>query len=618
MEQTKKTLKQTTAMLLAMIMFIAGFALLPEKTMLTSNAASNYLTWKSTDAEYKKVYHPFLTYATLAVYTGYASKDPSVFNPKTLETDMLAKSKNNLQPSDIYKVIPELEPLDIVIRKNASTKEIASLVKTYAKKGYAVLGEYSILYSFVVIGDVSDTDFKIKDENCVYSTFSEAAKAHPEYLTDLTLYVFQSKNKTTVIDDDNNYKLITGKYFIKNVSTGTYMNVADGKDTDTTNIGLAALQKTNAFGMNVSAVKSGDAKSGTYIMPSCSKSRVVNPYADTVKDGTNVNLYLKDSSATQKWIWEAVTGGYVIRNAQNKNLVLTASGSNVLVKTYQSGNKAQIWTVEKAGTTITPATVTGKYYIKNNSTGTYMNVAGGKDADKTNIAVASNSKTNAFVMNVTAVTKGNPMAGTHIMPGCSSTRVVNPYADTVVNGTNVNLYKKDSTSTQKWVWEKVSGGYVIRNLQNIDLALTVDGTNVCVKTYSGAKTQIWTLEAVQAATTTKATVTTTTTKATVATTTSAEVSTETTSFAPETTTTAVKTEPNKYGDANLDNIITVADAVAILQFLGNHDKYSLSADAKANADVYNTGDGITGNDALTIQKVDAGLINADDLPVMPG
>ena len=72
----------------------------------------------------------------------------------------------------------------------------------------------------------------------------------------------------------------------------------------------------------------------------------------------------------------------------------------------------------------------------------------------------------------------------------------------------------------------------------------------------------------------------------------------------------------KYGDANLDGRVSVADAVAVLQFLGNKDKYNLSATGKANADCYNTGDGITGNDALTIQKIDAGLIEEYELPVM--
>ena len=63
------------------------------------------------------------------------------------------------------------------------------------------------------------------------------------------------------------------------------------------------------------------------------------------------------------------------------------------------------------------------------------------------------------------------------------------------------------------------------------------------------------------------------------------------------------------GDANLDGDVTVADAVAILQFIGNRDKYELEPKGKLNADVDGV-EGITPNDALTIQKLDAGIIDS--------
>lgn len=92
--------------------------------------------------------------------------------------------------------------------------------------------------------------------------------------------------------------------------------------------------------------------------------------------------------------------------------------------------------------------------------------------------------------------------------------------------------------------------------------------------------------------------------------------TTTSSSNTHTSTTPTTSKKVVYGDVNIDGKVTVADAVAILQFLGNKDKYALTDEAKANADCYNTGDVITGNDALTIQKIDAGLINASNLPYM--
>ncbi|MDO4864582.1 MAG: glycosyl hydrolase [Ruminococcus sp.] len=88
----------------------------------------------------------------------------------------------------------------------------------------------------------------------------------------------------------------------------------------------------------------------------------------------------------------------------------------------------------------------------------------------------------------------------------------------------------------------------------------------------------------------------------------------TTTEAPETstvttaTTTAEAAAVTLLGDANLDERVSVADAVAILQSLANSDKYALKPQGKANADCYDTGDGVTANDASAIQKLDAGAI----------
>ena len=84
---------------------------------------------------------------------------------------------------------------------------------------------------------------------------------------------------------------------------------------------------------------------------------------------------------------------------------------------------------------------------------------------------------------------------------------------------------------------------------------------------------------------------------------------------PVVTTTATPVNPGDTsvtiaGDANCDGVITMADAAAIFQHLGNFDKYALSAQGAANADVFNKGDGITSSDALSVQKYNAKLITS--------
>ena len=59
------------------------------------------------------------------------------------------------------------------------------------------------------------------------------------------------------------------------------------------------------------------------------------------------------------------------------------------------------------------------------------------------------------------------------------------------------------------------------------------------------------------------------------------------------------------GDVNLDGRVSISDSVAIIQYLANSEKYPLSPQAMANADIYNTGDGITGGDASYIQQLES-------------
>lgn len=63
------------------------------------------------------------------------------------------------------------------------------------------------------------------------------------------------------------------------------------------------------------------------------------------------------------------------------------------------------------------------------------------------------------------------------------------------------------------------------------------------------------------------------------------------------------------GDANGDSKVNVADAVAVMQYISNQTKYALTATALANADCDGIA-GISGNDAIMIQKMDAGIIKS--------
>ena len=64
----------------------------------------------------------------------------------------------------------------------------------------------------------------------------------------------------------------------------------------------------------------------------------------------------------------------------------------------------------------------------------------------------------------------------------------------------------------------------------------------------------------------------------------------------------------KKGDANSDGKVNVADAVAVLQYIANKEKYPLTDEERENADCDGVA-GITGGDAIAIQKADAGILD---------
>ncbi|MBQ3566707.1 MAG: CHAP domain-containing protein [Oscillospiraceae bacterium] len=130
----------------------------------------------------------------------------------------------------------------------------------------------------------------------------------------------------------------------------------------------------------------------------------------------------------------------------------------------------------------------GTYYIKNNSTGTYLSVDSAIAADKQNVSVAAKSNSKAFQFKTTGGTEH------YLYSMLDNNYVLNPYSDTPTAGTNVTLFKKVTDGTQIWGFEKATGGYIIRLKYNPNCVLAISGSNVQLATYTGAANQIWTLE----------------------------------------------------------------------------------------------------------------------------
>ncbi len=176
-------------------------------------------------------------------------------------------------------------------------------------------------------------------------------------------------------------------------------------------------------------------------------------------------------------------------------------------------------------------------------------------------------------------------------------------------------------------WEITGAELTSGDKNSVTISFRADGDVTIRAVYEGeavVTTASTTATTAAATTTTTTAAVTMTTKASTAAT-SAPISetttrrtrqSQTTAQPPQqttTTTTSSEAAQEKLaGDANLDKKVSVADAVAILQHLGNRDKYGLSEQGLINADVDGE-PGVTAKDALLIQQMDAHMI--DKFPV---
>lgn len=197
----------------------------------------------------------------------------------------------------------------------------------------------------------------------------------------------------------------------------------------------------------------------------------------------------------EKGGWITTAGyktGRILNNPASSNDAGFPAGQSAVVAPLKTHYGSTHYTFDTSKVTIgsTPApTAIGTYYIKNAGNGMYLDVANATDANKQNIQTVSFNGSNAQKYEITPSTT---TAGYSMRPLSSATRMVNVYGDTVSSGKNVCIWDDTGDASQRWNFEKVSGGYVIRNVQNSSCVLDVESNgNVYVSTYTGAATQIW-------------------------------------------------------------------------------------------------------------------------------
>lgn len=159
------------------------------------------------------------------------------------------------------------------------------------------------------------------------------------------VYLSIEKNKEEFVASEINSDKV---YSLANKSAGTYLNcfANDSKVVAQTNVCASNPDNSNEQKFKLQSI--GD---GKYLIRSLSNANLycvdVHTPANVAEDGANVWMYHNTDYASKHWYFESVGDGYyVVRNALNANLVLTAESNahraNVIVKSY-TGSDLQKW-----------------------------------------------------------------------------------------------------------------------------------------------------------------------------------------------------------------------------------------------------------------------------------
>ena len=232
------------------------------------------------------------------------------------------------------------------------------------------------------------------------------------------------------------------------------------------------------------------------------------------------------------------------------------------------------------------------YTFKNVNSGLYMEVAEAKAESGANVqqwGTSANAANNTWKL----VSAGGGYY--YIYSALSDSIVLDVEANKATNGQNISMYNFKESNNQQFKFAKNrDGSYkILTRISNDASAVEVEsgskdaGANVQQWEVNGATCQDWIIT---------------------------KVSAQAPSTNPPATNPPATNPPASQnvllGDANCDGKVTIADATAILQHLGNQDYFKLSDAGMINADV--TGGGITADDALFLQRVDADI---ETLPV---
>ena len=331
-----------------------------------------------------------------------------------------------------------------------------------------------------------------------------------------SVYGTSSGSSSGNVYTDSNGAVIglDGTYYIKSVHSGKYLDVAEGRSANGTNIQQYQFNGSDAQKFKLV----GDGNGYYSILTACSNyNSVIDVYAEGTSNGTNIIQWKHSGGDNQKFqivkigdayaIKTKITSCYSCLDVYNWS---TANGGNIAQYEYGGGNN-QLWYLEdgtssgsSSGNVYTDSNgavigLDGTYYIKSVHSGKYLDVAEGRSANGTNIQQYQFNGSDAQKFKL--VGDGNGYYS--ILTACSNyNSVIDVYAEGTSNGTNIIQWKHSGGDNQKFQIVKIGDAYAIKtkitscySCLDVYNWSTANGGNIAQYEYGGGNNQLWYLEA---------------------------------------------------------------------------------------------------------------------------
>ena len=301
----------------------------------------------------------------------------------------------------------------------------------------------------------------------------------------------------TIVDTSSSVLGLDGVYYIKNALSGLYLNIKDGLSTDGANLEQWELGKYDS--QKFKLVYDGN---GYYsILTGASNySSCIDVTNGSSENGTNIAQWNYWGGDMQKFkIIKTSDGKYAFlakvsndKSCMDLYNMSTASGANINQWEYWGG-QGQLWTLESAEDSLE-----GTYYIQNVSSGLYLDIQYGSNADGANLqqwglAYSNNQK---FKL----VSDGNGYYS--ILTGASNySSCLDVSNGSTDNGTNIAQWNYWGGDMQKFKVVKVSDGKYafLTKISNDKSCMDLynmsseSGVNINQWEYWGGNGQLWRL-----------------------------------------------------------------------------------------------------------------------------